>query len=55
MADEKKRWRVTETQHIYYEWEVDADTEEEAIESANDGVPDAREHLVSSEVEAEEV
>lgn len=47
------QYRVTETQHVTYTWLVDADSEEEAVATANDGVPDdAREDMVFNEVDA---
>ena len=48
------RYRVTERQVITYEWFVDADTPDEAEESAEDGVPqDAAVAYFASETSAE--
>lgn len=48
------RYKVTERQVVHYTWFVDADDQETAEESAQDGVPDdAESKLKSSEVEAE--
>ena len=48
-----RTWRVTERQELVYTWEVDAHTEEEAIASAEHGVPEnATEEMLGSETEA---
>lgn len=51
------RFKVTEKQTVVttYTWEVEADSQEDAEESAENGVPDRAtktEHTLASEVEA---